>query len=55
MINYYPPVGKFNSKTPIAGEITLKTEKTGYKLWKDDLIFEAGESVKMLVEMEKGE
>jgi len=55
MINHFPPVIKFVSKIPVAGEITLKAEKAGYKIFEENLIIETGESVTLLVEMEKGE
>jgi hypothetical protein len=46
--------GKFSIEIPVAGEITLKAEKAGYKLFEENLIVEEGESVTLLVEMEKG-
>jgi hypothetical protein len=55
MIKHFPPVGKFNTEIPFAGEITLKAEKAGYTLFETDLIIEAGKSVTLLVEMEKGD
>lgn len=45
--------GNFSLEIPTPGEITIKAEKTGYKLWEDDIIIEEGESVTVLVEMEK--
>jgi len=47
--------GNFSLAIPTPGEITIKAEKAGYTLWEDDIIIEVGESVTMLVEMEKGE
>jgi len=47
--------GNFSLAIPTPGEITLKAEKPGYTLWEDDLIIQQGESMTVLVEMEKGE
>jgi uncharacterized protein YpbB len=47
--------GNFSLAIPTPGEITIKAEKDGYTLWEDDIIIEAGESMAVLVEMEKGE
>lgn len=47
--------GNFSLEIPTPGEITIKAEKAGYKLWEEDIIIEDEENVTMLVEMEKGE
>jgi len=47
--------GNFTLEIPTPGEVTIKAEKDGYTLWEDDIIIEAGESMAVLVEMEKGE
>ncbi len=39
---------------PITCELPIKAEKAGYKLWEEDIIIEEGESMTILVEMEKG-
>ena len=47
--------GNFALAVATPGEITLQATKAGYTLWEDDIIIEEGESVTVLVEMEKGE
>ncbi|MFA5300745.1 MAG: carboxypeptidase-like regulatory domain-containing protein, partial [Lutibacter sp.] len=47
--------GNFSLAIPVPGEITIKAEKQGYTLWEEDLIIGQGESMTVLVEMEKGE
>jgi hypothetical protein len=47
--------GNFTLEIPTPGEVTIKAEKAGYTLWEDDIIIETGESMAVLVEMEKEE
>jgi len=47
--------GSFTLAVATPGEITLQSTKAGYTLWEDDMMIEEGESVTVLVEMEKGE
>ena len=42
-------------KNNLSATLHLKVEKPGYTLWEDDIIIEAGVSMAVLVEMEKGE
>jgi len=47
--------GHFSLTVATPGEITLQATKAGYTLWEDDMMIEQGETVTVLVEMEKGE
>ncbi len=55
MMNLNAADGNFSLAIPTSGEITLQFAKAGYTHWEDDIIIEAGESMAVLVEMEKGE
>lgn len=45
--------GNFSLAIPTPGEITIKAEKAGYNVWEDDIIIELGETVTVLVEIER--
>ena len=55
MMNLSAADGNFSLAIPTSGEITFQFAKAGYTHWEDDIIIEAGESMAVLVEMEKGE